>query len=162
MNTNNCSAASLLCRKPSAIAIVRGSSEYPKINATVRFYQTRSGVLVYAEATGLINDNSECESHIFGFHIHQGNECSGNSDDPFANAKTHYDTKGCPHPAHAGDLPPLWGCDGKAVSVFLTNRFTVNEIIGKTVIIHSQPDDFTTQPSGNSGKKIACGVIRAS
>ena len=39
----------------------------------------------------------------------------------------------------------------------LINKFTVNEIIGRTVIIHSQPDDFTTQPSGNSGKKIACG-----
>ena len=41
----------------------------------------------------------------------------------------------------------------------LINKFTVNEIIGRTVIIHSQPDDFTTQPSGNSGKKIACGEI---
>ena len=39
-------------------------------------------------------------------------------------------------------------------------RFTVEEIVGKTVIIHSNADDFTTQPSGNSGEKIACGIIK--
>ena len=57
-------------------------------------------------------------------------------------------------------MPPLFGCNGAAFSVFLTDRITVNEIIGKTVIIHSDPDDFTSQPSGNAGTKIACGVIR--
>lgn len=161
MNTNNCSAASVLCRQPSAVAVIRGSSEYPDINATVRFYRTNNGVLVYAEATGLPHDSSACGDRIFGFHIHSGDECTGNADDPFANAKAHYDPQGCPHPAHAGDLPPLFGNGGKAVLVFLTSRFTVSEIIGKTVIIHSQPDDFTTQPSGNAGKKLACGVIRS-
>lgn len=44
--------------------------------------------------------------------------------------------------------------------MFMTDRFTVNEVIGKTVIIHLHPDDFATQPSGNSGEKIACGVIK--
>ena len=43
---------------------------------------------------------------------------------------------------------------------FLTDRFTLKEIIGRTVVIHSMPDDFTSQPSGNSGEKIACGVIK--
>ncbi len=38
-------------------------------------------------------------------------------------------------------------------------KFTIDEIIGKTVIIHAKPDDFITQPSGNAGEKIACGVI---
>lgn len=42
---------------------------------------------------------------------------------------------------------------------FLTNKFTLQDVIGKVVIIHSMPDDFTTQPSGNSGEKIACGKI---
>lgn len=60
---------------------------------------------------------------------------------------------------NAGDLPPLFENNGLAVSVFLTNRFSVNQIIGKTIIIHDKPDDFTTDPSGNSGTKIACGVI---
>ena len=44
---------------------------------------------------------------------------------------------------------------------FLTNRFRVEEILGKTVIIHDSPDDFTSQPAGNAGKKIACGMIRS-
>ena len=42
----------------------------------------------------------------------------------------------------------------------LTDRFSINDVIGKTVIIHAKPDDFTTQPSGNSDGKIACGVIK--
>jgi len=45
-------------------------------------------------------------------------------------------------------------------SMVLTNRFNLSEIIGKTIIIHSSVDDFTTQPAGNSGTKIACGEIR--
>lgn len=57
-------------------------------------------------------------------------------------------------------MPPLFGNDGKAFSAFLTDRFTVKEIVGKTVIIHSSTDDFTTQPSGNSGEMIACGEIK--
>ena len=79
--------------------------------------------------------------------------------DPFPHSGTHYNPNGCPHPYHAGDMPPLFGADGYAFLTFVTSRFTVNEIVGKTVIIHSSPDDFTTQPSGNSGEKIACGLI---
>ena len=45
-------------------------------------------------------------------------------------------------------------------SAFLSGRFTIDEIIGKAVIVHSSPDDFTTQPSGNAGEKIACGIIK--
>ena len=42
----------------------------------------------------------------------------------------------------------------------LIGKLKIKDIIGKTIIIHDKPDDFTTQPSGNSGKKIACGVIK--
>ena len=42
---------------------------------------------------------------------------------------------------------------------FLTDRFKLKDVIGKAIIIHSMPDDFTSQPSGNSGEKIACGII---
>lgn len=62
--------------------------------------------------------------------------------------------------AHAGDLPPLLSCQGNAYLSVKTDRFSVNEIIGRTVVIHSNPDDFHTQPAGNAGKKIACGVIQ--
>ena len=43
---------------------------------------------------------------------------------------------------------------------FFTNKFKVNDIIGKSVIIHENPDDYRSQPSGNSGKRLACGVIK--
>jgi len=43
--------------------------------------------------------------------------------------------------------------------VFLTNRFSVSEILGRAVVLHALPDDFKTQPSGAAGEKIACGNI---
>lgn len=150
----------LLRGRPHASAFVRGDSEHPLLGGQVRFYQTPRGVIVSAEVWGLPAPANPCQTPVFGFHIHSGNSCTGNESDPFANAMAHYNPGDCPHPHHAGDLPPLFGNNGYAFSVFLTNRFTVREIIGRTVIIHSNPDDFTTQPSGNSGMKIACGVIR--
>ena len=77
-----------------------------------------------------------------------------------SDAKAHYNPDNCEHPYHAGDMPPIFGNNGYAFSIFLTNRFWTDEIIGKTVIIHLQPDDFHSQPSGDSGAKIACGEIR--
>lgn len=149
----------LLQREPNAFASIQGSRTYHQIRGLVRFYQTASGVIVATEVSGLPSPRGRCEAPIFGFHIHEGSSCSGNDADPFADALTHYDPHQCPHPYHAGDLPPLFGVRGTAVSVFLTGRFTVRETIGKTVIIHSNPDDFTTQPAGNAGTKIACGKI---
>ena len=73
----------------------------------------------------------------------------------------HYNPGNCPHPAHAGDMPPLMtDGGGYAWMAFYTKRITMSEVIGRTVVIHSNPDDFHSQPSGNSGKKIACGVIK--
>ncbi len=89
-----------------------------------------------------------------------GTSCTGNSSDEFADAKTHYNPQNCPHPYHAGDLPPLIENDGYSYMSVFINKFTVKDIIGKVVIIHEMPDDFTTQPSGNSGTKIACGEIK--
>lgn len=151
---------SVLRGRPQALARIAGSKSYPDISGTVRFYQTGGGVMVRADVNGLPRSELPCRGQIFGFHIHQGTSCTGSMDDPFADAMSHYNPSGCEHPHHAGDLPPLFGNDGSAFSLFLTNRFSINEVIGKTVIIHDHPDDFTTQPSGNSGTKIACGVIR--
>lgn len=142
-----------------AAAHIKGSEKYPGINGTVMFYNACSGILVRSEIFGLPKGADACKSPIFGFHIHSGFECEGTKDDPFADAMTHYNPNDCMHPFHAGDMPPLFGANGTAFSVFLTDRFKANEIIGRTVIIHSNPDDFTTQPSGNSGEKIACGII---
>lgn len=151
---------SLLRQRPQAWARVRGSDQYPEIQGNVRFHQTAHGVLVSAEIAGLPKPGGTCDRPIFAFHIHEGDSCTGNREDPFANVRMHYNPYNCPHPYHAGDMPPLFGVNGYAFSAFLTDRFTVREIIGRTVIIHSKPDDFTTQPSGNSGVKIACGVIQ--
>ena len=122
-----------------AVAEVKGNKENERINGKVYFKQTKDGVLVTAVIYGLPTSKINCQNNFLGFHIHEGNSCTGNEMDEFANAKTHYNPKTCMHPHHAGDLPPL---------------------IGKVVIIHDKPDDFVTQPSGNSGTKIACGEIK--
>lgn len=150
---------SVLHGRPQAAARIAGTMNYLNISGTVRLYQTRSGVIILTEISGLPQSDHPCLERIFGFHIHEGTDCGENMDDPLADAMTHYNPGGCEHPYHAGDLPPLFGNNGFALSLFLTNRFSVNEVIGRTVIIHDHPDDFTTQPSGNSGTKIACGVI---
>lgn len=155
----NINILSVLRRGPHAAARLKGSSRYPQLRATVEFYQTGPGVLVAAYASGLPQPGVVCRKPIFAMHIHSGGSCSGNEADPFADAMTHYNPHNCTHPYHAGDMPPLFGADGTAFSLFLTDRFSVSEIIGKSVIIHANPDDFTTQPSGNSGEKIACGII---
>lgn len=142
-----------------AMALVSGKGEFSGIEGSVTFVQKKNGVLVTANINGLPQNGGECGGGIFGFHIHEGGSCTGTEKDPYADAKSHYNPRGCPHPFHAGDLPPLFASNGYAYLSVLTNRFNLDEIIGKTVIIHDMPDDFTTQPSGNSGSKIACGII---
>lgn len=149
----------MLQRAPHAHARVRGSAAYPGIKGKVDFYQTDQGVVVLAEVAGLPVAESDCGNSVFGFHIHEGSKCEGNAEDPFAAVGQHYNPGNCPHPAHAGDLPPFFSNKGYAIQMFLTDRFTVEEIIGRTIILHSGPDDFTSQPAGNAGKKIACGEI---
>lgn len=140
-------------------AEIKGGKSHPKINGTVTFKETKEGVLVTAKIYGLPTSQGNCGGKFFGFHIHSGTSCSGTKEDEFANSGLHYNPIDCPHPYHAGDLPPLYENDGYAYMAVLVNKFKIKDIIGKTIIIHDSPDDFTSQPSGNSGKKIACGVI---
>lgn len=149
----------MFMRRAVAAAQVRGSDKYPDIHGEVRFYPQADSVLVRAEITELPQNDSPCENPIFAFHIHGGQACTGTAADPFADAGMHLNPNDCPHPYHAGDMPPLFGVNGRALLIFATNRFRIPQIIGKTVIIHARPDDFVTQPSGNAGEKIACGVI---
>ncbi len=144
-----------------AVSMINGDESHPNLEGRIRFWQTPWGTLVVAEITGL--PGGICGKHgVFGLHIHEGGACTGTDDDPFADTGSHYNPTQAPHPCHAGDLPPLFSSGGTALSAVLTDRFNVSEIIGKTVIIHSAPDDFTTQPAGNAGHKIACGPITAS
>lgn len=135
------------------MAKIRGGVEVPKLSGCIRFYQQKGCVLIVAEILGLPWEN---ETGFFGFHIHQGESCSGTD---FSETGSHYNPVDQVHPKHAGDLPPLMCCRGNAYLAVKTDRFTVHDIIGKTVVIHSDPDDFHTQPAGNAGRKIACGVI---
>lgn len=158
-NKNYPNFAMLFPQRPQAFARVLGDKEHPEIFGGVRFYQTAYGVVVIAEIKGLPTREGKCDSPIFGFHIHGGGRCEGNERDTFADAGAHYDQDNCPHPYHAGDMSPLFSADGLAFAAFLTDRFQVKEIVGKTVIVHAMSDDLKTQPSGNSGAKIACGEI---
>ncbi len=146
-------------QKPQAMAIINGSKDYKDISGTVWFYQRQSGVLVVTQVFGLPRGTTKCDNPVFAFHIHGGTSCTGDENDYFAGSKGHFNPNDCPHPYHAGDMPPLFSCGGYAFSAFFTDRFAVREIIGKTVIIHSGTDDFNSQPSGNPCAKIACGVI---
>lgn len=156
---NNDNLARVFQRRADAAAFISGSEKHNAIRGRVLFYGMRDGVLVRAEISGLPVADGECKNPIFALHIHSGTECAGNQTDAFAKANGHYNPNNCPHPYHAGDLPPLFAANGRAILIFLTDRFTVREILGKTIIIHSRPDDFTTQPAGNAGEKIACGII---
>lgn len=142
-----------------AAAVIKGGAGYPDIKGTVSFTKRSKGVLVTANICGLPTGSGKCGGRVFGFHIHEGTSCTGNADDPFADTKGHYNPSKCDHPNHAGDMPPLFGCNGYAYLSFVTDRFSIDEIIGKTVVIHDMPDDFKTQPSGGSGGKIACGNV---
>lgn len=154
----------ILSEDPRARAIVTGSKQYPHLQGDVLFYRYNSGTIVVADINGLPQKQQDglakCYGNILGFHIHEGGSCTGDDKDPFKNAGSHFNPGGCEHPFHAGDMPVLFENHGTAWCAFYTDRFTPEEVIGRTVIIHDMADDFRSQPSGDSGNKIACGVIQ--
>lgn len=152
-------AGALLLGECSAYAKIEGDISHRELNGLAAFFTLDNGVLVVTEVRGLPTFETQCERGIFAMHIDGGGSCTGPSDDPFKDALMHYNPSDCRHPNHAGDLPPLFSNDGFAFSAVYTERFTVSEIIGRTVVIHAAPDDFMTDPSGNSGARIGCGVI---
>lgn len=143
--------------RPDAIATVRGTAAYSAITGIVRFFALpEAGLLIAAEITDLPDQGDEDTPSFFAFHIHENGDCSENLE----NTGNHYNPEHVPHPQHAGDLPPLLSNDGYVWNVFYDSYLTIPMILNRSVIIHSAPDDFKTQPSGNSGAKIACGIIR--
>lgn len=141
---------------PAALAHVSGGPDSP-VSGLVAFFPHELGTLVTAQIHGLPYEDAPCSARIFGFHIHDGSSCTPPD---FHDAGGHLNPADCPHPYHAGDLPPLFGCRGEARMSVLTDRFSIPEIIGRTVVIHGEPDDFASQPAGHAGPRIACGVIR--
>lgn len=146
--------------KPCARAEVAGGSAYPELSGRVAFYASGKGTLVTAEFRNLPYDPAPCAANICGFHIHAGGACTGAPTAPFSDALGHYNPGNCPHPAHAGDLPPLFSNRGFAFLAFYTERFMPAKVVGKTVVVHDRRDDFTSQPAGDSGSRIGCGVIK--
>lgn len=149
---------------PDAIAYVRGGPLEHNIRGVVRFYDVPGGTQVFVQMRGLPlykaaqGDNPPIGPH--GFHIHENGSCLvGNPDNPFQAAGDHWNPDNQPHGNHAGDFPVLFSNNGYARMCFFTNRFKPENVIGKSVIIHQNPDDYRSQPAGNSGKRLACGVI---
>ncbi|QGU94976.1 superoxide dismutase family protein [Clostridium bovifaecis] len=149
-----------------AAATVKGGPLAPNLNGVVYFREVHDGIEVYVYVTGLPEykpgkgDKPPVGPH--GFHIHQNGSCEvGDPKEPFKAAGEHWNPTNQPHGNHAGDFPVLFSNNGIARMSFFTNKFKVGDIIGKSVIIHENPDDYRTQPAGNSGKRLACGVIRA-
>lgn len=130
---------------------------------TVTFQQDGDRVLVTAKVTGL-TPNSE-----HGFHAHEKGDCS--SGDGMSTAG-HFNPDGKPHGPqaadhHAGDMPALKAdANGVAQASFELTGVTIGSgtmnLVGRGLIVHASPDDFKTQPTGNSGARIACGVITLS
>jgi len=142
---------------PRAIAWVNGNASQPQLSGSVKFYETPyGGVLVEAQIFGLPNIETQGSSNFYGMHIHEFGNCTR----PFSQTGDHYNPEQMPHPQHAGDMPPLMGNQGYAYLVFYDKRFLISDIVGKSVVIHSMADDFHSQPSGNSGDKIGCGIIK--
>ena len=142
--------------RPQAAAWVRGNKAHPELSGLVKFFATPyGGVLIEAEIVGLPNVQTEGSSDFYAFHIHEEGDCS----DGFTKTGGHYNPTNRLHPGHAGDMIPLMGNQGYAWTAFYDKRFTMPEIVGKSVVIHSERDDFTSQPSGDAGEKIGCGVI---
>ena len=138
--------------RPDAVALILGGSDFQDLWGEVRFYQKTKGVWVVAHIYGLPKN-----AGFLGFHIHRGSLCAGAD---FAEADGHFDPEGVKHPDHAGDLPPLLSYGGEAYQAVLTGRFRVADVLGHTVVIHQNPDDFHSQPAGNAGRRIACGEIK--
>ncbi|WP_454722604.1 MULTISPECIES: superoxide dismutase family protein [Cupriavidus] len=131
---------------------------------TVTFTQRGDRVLVTADVSGL-PPNTE-----HGFHVHEKGDCS--SPDAMS-AGGHFNPTGKPHGSmsmpdhHAGDINNLRAdASGRAQASFELSGVTVapgpTSVVGHAVVVHKDPDDYRTQPTGNSGGRVACGVIAKS
>ena len=148
-----------------ARAYIHGGPLAPTVNGMVNFRDVPGGVMVCAQISGLPTyrpappDGNPIGPH--GFHIHERGDCTpGTAANPFPGTGEHWNPTNQPHGNHPGDFPVLFSNNGSANMCFFTNKFRVSDVIERSVVIHQCPDDYRTQPAGNSGPKVACGVIR--
>jgi Cu-Zn family superoxide dismutase len=147
---------------PSQAVAALKPTEGNKVAGKVTFLSQDGAIRIVADIEGLTPGKH-------GFHIHQTGDCSAPD---ASSAGGHFNPGSAPHGApgnppaqrHAGDLGNLEAnAEGKAhyerVDQILSMGGT-NSIVGKSVIVHAQPDDLSTQPTGNAGPRQACGVIQ--
>jgi Cu-Zn family superoxide dismutase len=129
------------------------------VSGTITFTQTEKGVRVVANLQGLSKGKH-------GFHIHEFGDC--NSADAMS-AGGHYNPEGKSHGApmdmsrHMGDMGNIEADESGKAHLEYTDAVIKlngpNSIVGKSVIVHKGADDLKSQPSGNAGPRVACGVI---
>jgi Cu-Zn family superoxide dismutase len=133
-----------------------------KTTGTVDFYQVGSKVRVVASVSGLVPGREH------GFHVHEAGDCSSGDG---MSAKGHFNPHGKPHghfsssERHAGDMPSLRAdANGNAKLDTELDIITVTSgpasVVGRGLIVHADPDDYKTQPTGNAGARLACAVIQ--
>jgi len=130
-----------------------------KVSGTVTFAPVADGVQVHAEITGLTPGKH-------GFHVHEFGDCSAAD---ATSAGAHFNPSNQPHAGpdaaarHAGDMGNVEAdASGNAKLDYVDHQISLNDAksaIGRSVVVHAKPDDLKTQPSGDSGARIACGVI---
>lgn len=130
------------------------------VRGLVVFHAMDTGLMVHARVSGL-GPNAE-----YGFHVHETGSCASTDG---SSAGGHFNPDGKPHGPqggahHAGDMPALKAdADGVVDQKFVLTGPTVAtgpfSVVGRSVIVHAQPDDYTTQPTGNAGARLGCGVI---
>src|SRR6266542_1542526 len=133
------------------------------VSGTVTFAQKGDKVTVNAKISGLTPGGH-------GFHVHEKGDCSASYG---MSAGGHFNPTGKPHgdpnvpDHHAGDMPmlqadPSGNATLNAELTVITIGSGATDIVGKSVIVHKDADDFKTQPTGNSGARVACGIINKS
>ncbi|MEO8629240.1 MAG: superoxide dismutase family protein [Betaproteobacteria bacterium] len=155
-----CSNMSL--RSPTATAALAPTKDN-QATGTVNFVTRGNAVMVDARVTGLTPG-------LHGFHIHEKGDCRAPDG---SSAGGHFNPDGQAHAGpqavhrHAGDLGNL-KADANGVAVYhaeitgISLATTEDSIIGRAVIVHAGTDDFTSQPAGNAGARVACGLISKS
>ncbi|MCH8548027.1 MAG: superoxide dismutase family protein [Balneolaceae bacterium] len=136
------------------------ATEGNEVEGTVMFTQTAEGVRVQANISGLDEDG------VHGFHIHEFGDCRA---DDATSAGGHYNPTGMDHGGpmdenrHMGDMGNLEANeDGVAELDYIDEKIElsgVNSILGLAVVVHEQRDDLESQPVGDAGGRIGCGII---
>lgn len=156
-----------------ALACASGKQSGPTAMATLAptTGQTATGTVHFqdvADGTQVVVDLTNVPPGVHGFHIHEGASCA---DDAKA-AGGHFNPNNMPHADpqaashHAGDFGNVTADDkGEVHLTFVTHSVSVaagtTSVIGHAVVLHANADDLTTQPAGNAGARIACGVVTA-